>query len=305
MNDEQRYDATLAAYLAEGPRELPLEQRDAIGRGTADLAQRRGWVLPWEGALPRLAIAVAAVVIAAATVLILPRLQGPSVGDQQPTTLRWTPDGADDPFPAPLRTEPVGGAPVVPAERFEPGPDDPNDRWRHLDPPGDGVPGRVPLVDLIAVGFNHTDCWFSGSMCVRFETASGVSKPLADPLTEWIAYGVVFDNDADGQPDVRFGIDNMPGEILRAWSTDLRAGTTEVVIGSLGQYPDHNPLWETEFPYAQDPQLNRGYAYLNPRLSRPEGRFYVWSAVIKNGEIVSMDFAPNAGWLDGRSDEAE
>lgn len=304
MNDQQRHDATIAAYLGEGPRELPLEQRDAIARATAGVAQRRGWVLPWPGTRSnRLAAVLAAVVIAIATALILPRLPGPTVGDPQPT-LRWSPAGAKDPFPAPLRIEPSGGAPVVAAELADAGtPDGPDDRrWRHVDPTGDADPGRDPLVDLIAVEFSQSGCWFADSACIRFETASGVSKPLADPLVEWMAYGVVFDNDADGRPDVRFGIDNMPGEILRAWSTNLRAGTTQVVVGSLGTYPDHNPLWEVEFPYAEEPQVNRGYAFVNPRLSSPEGRFYVWSAVIRDGQIVSMDVAPDVGWLDGRPD---
>ena len=34
--------------------------------------------------------------------------------------------------------------------------------------------------------------------------------PLVDPTEQWIAYGVVVDDDRDGIPDWRYGIDNLP-----------------------------------------------------------------------------------------------
>ena len=140
-------------------------------------------------------------------------------------------------------------------------------------------------------------------MCIRFETRTGVSRPIVDPRDTWIAYGVVFDNDGDGQPDVRWGIDNTPDDSLRAWSTDLRTGITRVVRGSRTTFPDHGRLWEAEFPFESNgDRSRRGYASLHPDLSGPDGRFYVWSAVIRDGRIVATDFAPDAGWIDGRPD---
>ena len=42
----------------------------------------------------------------------------------------------------------------------------------------------------------------------RLET----EPPVVDPTEQWIAYGVVIDEDGDGVPDWRYGIDNMPAD---------------------------------------------------------------------------------------------
>ena len=38
--------------------------------------------------------------------------------------------------------------------------------------------------------------------------------PVVDPAEQWIAYGVVIDDDRDGVPDWRYGIDNMPADAV-------------------------------------------------------------------------------------------
>ena len=38
------------------------------------------------------------------------------------------------------------------------------------------------------------------------------SQPVVAPADAWIAYGVVIDDDRDGVPDWRYGIDNTPIE---------------------------------------------------------------------------------------------
>jgi hypothetical protein len=57
-----------------------------------------------------------------------------------------------------------------------------------------------------------------------------------DPSEQWIAYGLVADDDGDGVADRRLGIDNIPvpatGEQQhRAWITDLHTGRTEYKVG--------------------------------------------------------------------------
>jgi len=308
MSSEQSLDPRIAAYLAEGPEQLALEQRDAIGLATSAVAQRRGLALPWGDTAPRrlLALAAAVVALAVATAVIAPRPEMPIVGGPQPTTLLPTPGALDEPYPAPLREEPPAGAPDVPTELKDAGDPSVSDdgTWRYVDGSGDGRPLSDALVDLVSVEVNQAGAAQPDSTWVRvvFETASGLSRPVPDPAVEWIAYGVVFDNDSDGRPDMRFGMDTMEGDGIRAWATDLHAGTTE---GRLGWYPD-SPRWTTEPPLgAGIDRPNHGFVTLYDELGSPAGRFYVWSAVIRNRQIVSMDFAPDAGWIDGRQDEGE
>ena len=62
--------------------------------------------------------------------------------------------------------------------------------------------------------------------------------PDVDPSKAWIAYGVVVDDDRDGVPDWRYGIDNLPRTAgdenghHREWRTNLHTGRTESVTGS-------------------------------------------------------------------------
>ncbi len=299
MSTDQEFDGQVRAYLGEGPRQLSVAQRDAIALATEDVAQQRG-ILPslWPSRrLVQVTVALAvAVAIALAAALIVPRLDLPRIGGPNPAMLLWTADGRADPYPAPLRTEPL----QVPPDLAGP----------YTDPIGDVEAGAPAYADLVSVQYGVSGCWWPGSVCIRYETAGAISRPLVHPLVEWIAYGVVFDNDGDGRPDMRFGIDNMPEDSLRAWATDLDAGTTTVVGPRV--YPDHGPLWEVDYPFTKpgadpDPLVNgrRAYVFLHPDLTTPDGRFYVWSAVIRDGQIVAMDFMPDVGWLDARPDDAE
>ena len=62
--------------------------------------------------------------------------------------------------------------------------------------------------------------------------------PDVDPSKAWIAFGVVVDDDRDGAPDWRYGIDNLPRTAgdehghHREWRTDLHTGRTESAAGS-------------------------------------------------------------------------
>ena len=49
---------------------------------------------------------------------------------------------------------------------------------------------------------------------------------------------------------------------------------------------------------AGDPSLGRLWLGRQAQLwQEGAARFYVWSAVIRDGELAGIDFAPNEGWL--------
>jgi hypothetical protein len=61
----------------------------------------------------------------------------------------------------------------------------------------------------------------------------------------------VVDDDRDGIPDKRFGIDNVPGTAPgkgqhRAWITDLHTGRTEAAVGTYGGVGETH--FDTWFP---------------------------------------------------------
>ena len=75
---------------------------------------------------------------------------------------------------------------------------------------------------------------FCGRTCLQVWVPG--SPPNVDPTEQWIAYGLIVDDDGDGVGDRRFGIDNVPmtagGEReYRTWITDLHSGRTESAIG--------------------------------------------------------------------------
>ena len=120
-----------------------------------------------------------------------------------------------------------------------------------------------------------------------------------DPADQWIAYGLVLDTDADGVPDVRFGIDNIPfdlvGQAHRAWRTDLHTGLTTAAVG-----PPYGHLGDTYFytfyPGERSLSLARFGLVLRPDEER--FRFYAWASMIEDGRVVSTDYAPDHEWLD-------
>ena len=72
----------------------------------------------------------------------------------------------------------------------------------------------------------------------------------------------------------------------RVWRADLRTGDVEVVAAAqatddtlLGEFPGSFPIAFFHFK-------NLG------------GRFYAWSSLIADGQVVATDYAPNVGWLE-------
>ncbi len=138
-----------------------------------------------------------------------------------------------------------------------------------------------------------------------------------DPTEQWIAYGLVADDDGDGVADRRFGMDNVPIDatghwLHRTWITDLHTGQT---VSS--DRPDDDcenvpePLCRdaislvTSFPGRGGEQDGLSAAMLRVGGETTGGatfgglpeRFYAWASVIQDGRVVATDYAPDAGWL--------
>ena len=162
------------------------------------------------------------------------------------------------------------------------------------DAPGDGLPLTVDTVDITSLMF-ASPC-YSTPICVYFELAGEASSPLSDPAVEWVAYGLVVDNDGDGVADAQAGIDNAL-EGSRAWRTYLQTGDTLAARGTrlAGFAVEGYVPWLIE----RVGRPMRGWVGVGRSLAEPLLHFYLWAAVIRDGEVVSIDFAPDVGWLDG------
>ena len=301
MTTNSRPDERIASWIESGPTALAPADRAAIADAAEGIRQRRGITLPWSDRRARrlLPLAVAMVVVVVATAVILPRLPRSLVGGPEITPRAWIQEVVNEAYPAPLRWEPMFGVRVQPVWL-----NSVEDLWVHRDAAADGKPRPIAFIDLVEVAF-RTDCW-SGlrATCIFFDLAGPVGRPIVDPSVEWMAFGLVIDEDGDGQGDLRVGIDNAPSDDYRTWQTDLRTGVTTARTG--GPYED--PPWRTrsmdtvfpdhEWP-AGDPAPRRAHFYFTRAPQTPEIHFYVWTALIRNGELVSMDFAPDSGWLQG------
>ena len=136
-----------------------------------------------------------------------------------------------------------------------------------------------------------------------------------DPTEQWIAYGVVTDEDRDGVPDWRYGMDNMPAGVaqagwlpMRGWRTNLHTGQTEAGpyegdppwarLGGDFQagLPTDSADWEpdAEFRFGGSIETTQGLQRWGFELDMP---FYTWASVIVNGRVVATDYAPDSGWL--------
>ena len=216
--------------------------------------------------------------------------------------LAWTPESMKDDWPAPVRREPAAGGNVEPMPRT------------YLDATGDNGSEAYPCVDIRWVMADTSE--------VRLKL---VSKPPpwtcseqgecfgVDPTEQRIAYGVVIDDDGDGVPDWRYGIDNIPGDAAekgpprRGWRTNLHTGQTEagpehsewirrngggfksgLPSETAGLEPDAT-LW-----FGGDVETTQGSQEWGFELDMP---FYAWASVIVDGRVVATDYAPDAGWL--------
>jgi hypothetical protein len=206
----------------------------------------------------------------------------PSLGSRPsgpPGPLAWTPESLTEDWPAPVRPEPAGGSSVLPMP------------LTHIDPTGDSGSDIDPWVDIRAVT--------GGTSSVHLKLASA-QPSVVGPTEEWIAYGVVTDDDRDGVPDWRYGIHNMPVDATgerrnRAWRTNLHTGRTDDQ-GFRDGIRSGSPYGaDADFKFGGTMDVaGKGHVAWGIELDMP---FYTWASVIVNGRVVATDYAPDTGWL--------
>ena len=218
-----------------------------------------------------------------------PRPSGPA------GPLAWSRASLEEDWPAPVRAEPAGGASVIPVEDGLSGERTGRLPGGHRDPSGDTGSSVLPWVDIREVGF--------GGSKVIIDLVSNI-PPSVDPTEQWIAYGLVVDDDRDGVPDWRYGIDNMPVDATgerphRAWRTNIHSGRTESAAGApYGRVGE--TYFDSFFPGEWWAQFSFGADTTGGGTTGGDvpGHFYAWAAVIENGRVVATDYAPDVGWLD-------
>ena len=219
-----------------------------------------------------------------------------------PGPLAWTRASLKEDWPAPVRPEPAGGASIQPMP------------FTYLDPTGDTGSDTDPWVDIHGL--------MADTRGVDLKLVSN-QPPVVDPTERWIAYGVVIDDDGDGVPDWRYGIDNTPasdGPPYRVWRTNLHTGHTDA-----GPVIDTNPripvnltgrAFQASYPSTYRSGSDAGFGFGGDlQVAVPDDEpmpsggkhvawgieldmpFYAWASVIVNGRVVATDFAPDAGWL--------
>jgi hypothetical protein len=113
-----------------------------------------------------------------------------------------------------------------------------------------------------------------------------------------IAYGLVFDTNADGAADYLVGFDNdapQQGD-FHVWVTDLASGETDEQVEPPYGYPV-----EFGYPDEREPDYPVFFTFLGD--SRPAAlnletvRFYAWTSATRDGQVFAHDFAPDEGWI--------
>jgi hypothetical protein len=213
--------------------------------------------------------------------------------------LRWTQSSLEEDWPVPIRAEPAGATVVVPSADAEL----PEYLGQYRDPRGDIGSAAPAWVDIEAVRLSGGGApgVFGVVWGVDVDLAADIPLPIADPRERWIAYGLVLDTNADGIPDVRLGMDNLPvsEEGHRAWRTELSTGQTMSAAGApYGQVGQR--YVDTFFPG----ESTGNVAEFNVGLTEeePTFRFYAWASVIEDGRVVATDYAPDVGWLEPAPD---
>jgi hypothetical protein len=178
----------------------------------------------------------------------------------------------------------------------------------YLDPTGDTGSDDLPCIDIRDVTVGTHDVFFN---------LGSNQPPDVEPSEAWIAYGVVVDEDRDGVPDWRYGIDNLPSSAgdesshHREWRTDLDTGRTEWAVekdfamyfatGFNSGYPGYadregfsTGRQGARFRFGREFDTTGGTKTRGFKLDMP---FYTWASVIVDGRVVATDYAPDAGWL--------
>jgi hypothetical protein len=314
-------DELLDAFMDLGPAAAPQRVAEATRVAIRSARQRRArWPVRRLPAMNRftvsLGIATGALVIVAISAIAF-LVSGGNVGDPadsasptppsttalspclqasssptasgSPEALTWSPDRASQDWPGALRTEPSGCAPVV-VDAIVAN-TAPTRTLLFHDPQGDPSPTALAWVDLVDLEFRESGCY--AAVCVFYELAAA-PPPVPNPRDEWIAYGIVVDSTGDGRPDQKYGVDNaLGGDELRIWRVDVATGRTTVPRCCQDQVMD--VFFPGDQPSERAPAKG---SFDVPWGTASPFRFYLWASVIRDGEIVSTDFAPDFGWLE-------
>lgn len=302
MTTTRDLERRIAEFCAtEAPQRAPVWVLESALATSERTRQRRGLIrAPWRFPImdrdPRMVLAAVAVIAIGAVGLgALRSVANPDAGvdiaTQRGNQPASSPPPLDQDWPAPVRTEPAGGAPIVMMALADDAAWDSNralwDSFEYRDPVGDVAEEGVAWVDITGVTLAP-----GRSTAFALELAGDVPHPQADPADRWIAFGVVQDANRDGVADVRIGIDNLPIGEHRTWRTDLASGRTKSEV-----MPDHG--YGTYYPGEGD-SSNR--ASLEHRLTFDElvrpFPFYAWASMIEDGRVVATDYAPDTRWLE-------
>jgi hypothetical protein len=246
----------------------------------------------------RLKVAAVGVVAVASVVAALALLAGGPGGEELVPA-----DSLPEPSPLPRDVEPdpsLEGESAAPAGWVGPV-DDRSDDVQPLDMTDDTsfelddpLDATEAWVDVQRVWRTISkDSWFI-DLAARPPAAAELEPGVV------IAYGLVLDADRDAVADYVIGIDNDAPQAgdFRVWVTDLETGVTEQQIGPPYGFPVEFTHPGEAMPGLAVPQVNFGFL----RGTAPTGldpggaRFYAWSSVTRDGEVVAWDYAPDTGW---------
>ncbi len=141
----------------------------------------------------------------------------------------------------------------------------------------------------------------------------GSDHPRRDALSgagQVLAFGFVMDTNGDGVADYVVGIDSgAVAPAVHVWLTDLASGETdERFTGPYGDPFDFATSFEGEGDVGGPPRQPGG-SFFNVGFAPAElfdaetTRFYAWSSLTEDGEVVAWDYAPDEGWLSAQQTE--
>ena len=114
-----------------------------------------------------------------------------------------------------------------------------------------------------------------------------------------ISYGVVVDSTHDGTADYVIGIARGGSQLsgsgaFRVWVTDLATNETD----------EKGPPYGFPFDFGHDSGKRSGTAGMSlffldpgPFDDAQHARWYAWSSLSRDGEVIAWDTAPDTGWI--------
>ena len=211
--------------------------------------------------------------------------------------------GADEdpftlPYLAPVRVEPAGDPIIRSPTRIDAPTGETNTRWSLVDDVGEADVAGEGIIDLVEMELSR-GCLLPNTLCVDFTTETPLGQSPPNPYAEWLAYALDADTDNDGDVDLRLGMDNLRSG-HRGWVQDLGIGQIYQAWAP-GSNVNVN-FSQTEFPWKSEQSgSSGGRLWLGGYRAQWEGegaRFYLWSALVRDGALIGWDFAPNEGWIE-------